>query len=245
MANVIRIKRKTTAGAPTTAQLAVGEFCYNTVDKTLSIKRDASNIDTFKLPADILANAALTGTPTAPNPPADDSTTKIATTSWVQGEISGSGGGDMMAATYDPGNVAADAFSMDNMVEGTTTKILTNTERTKLSGIEDGADVTDAANVAAAGAVMTTDTDASAFSFIVDEDTMTSNSDTLLPTQQSVKAYVDTSISNLVAAAPGALDTLNELAAALGDDPNFASTMTTSLAGKMDVDGEIDGGTIS
>lgn len=47
--------------------------------------------------------------------------------------------------------------------------------------------------------------------------------------------YVDTAVSNLVASAPGALDTLNELSAALGDDPNFATTITTALAGKADV----------
>ena len=39
--------------------------------------------------------------------------------------------------------------------------------------------------------------------------------------------YVDTAVSNLVDSAPGTLDTLNELAAALNDDANFASTITT------------------
>ena len=62
--------------------------------------------------------------------------------------------GDMLAATYDPTNVSWDAFSMDNMVEWATTKILTATERTKLTGIETGADVTDTANVTAAWALM-------------------------------------------------------------------------------------------
>lgn len=51
----------------------------------------------------------------------------------------GAGTGDMLAATYDPGAVAADAFSMTNMTEGTTNKIFTATERTKLSGIATGA----------------------------------------------------------------------------------------------------------
>lgn len=45
--------------------------------------------------------------------------------------------------------------------------------------------------------------------------------------------YVDAAIATLVDAAPGALDTLNELAAALGDDANFAATITTALAGKV------------
>lgn len=41
-------------------------------------------------------------------------------------------------------------------------------------------------------------------------------------------------IAALVDSSPGALDTLNELAKALGNDPNFATTMTNALAGKMD-----------
>lgn len=43
---------------------------------------------------------------------------------------------------------------------------------------------------------------------------------------------VTTAINNLVAAAPGALDTLDELAAALGDDANFATTVTNNIAAK-------------
>ena len=45
-------------------------------------------------------------------------------------------------------------------------------------------------------------------------------------------AQVDAKINALINGAPGALNTLNELAAALGDDSNFASTMTTALAAK-------------
>jgi hypothetical protein len=44
--------------------------------------------------------------------------------------------------------------------------------------------------------------------------------------------YVDTAISALVGSAPSTLNALNELASALGDDPNFATTMTNSLASK-------------
>ncbi|MER9839439.1 hypothetical protein NKJ28_31600 [Mesorhizobium sp. M0145] len=46
------------------------------------------------------------------------------------------------------------------------------------------------------------------------------------------KAEVNAAIAALVAAAPGTLDTLNELAAALGDDPNFATTIMALLGGK-------------
>jgi hypothetical protein len=51
------------------------------------------------------------------------------------------------------------------------------------------------------------------------------------------KGYVDTQVANLVDSAPGTLDTLNELAAALGDDPNFSTTITTSIATKLPLAG--------
>lgn len=59
----------------------------------------------------------------------------------------GGGGGDMLAATYDPTGVIGDAFDMDNMAEGTTNKIFTDVERTKLTGIEDGAQVNVGTNI--------------------------------------------------------------------------------------------------
>lgn len=46
------------------------------------------------------------------------------------------------------------------------------------------------------------------------------------------KLYIDTAINALVSSAPGLLDTLDELAQALGDDPNFAATVTASIATK-------------
>lgn len=55
------------------------------------------------------------------------------------------------------------------------------------------------------------------------------------PTQASVTAEISSAVNGLVDAAPATLDTLNELAAALGDDANFASTVTTALAGKAPV----------
>ena len=53
----------------------------------------------------------------------------------------------------------------------------------------------------------------------------------------ATKGYVDTQVSNLVDSAPGTLDTLNELAAALGDDPDFATTVTNSIATKLPLAG--------
>jgi hypothetical protein len=49
----------------------------------------------------------------------------------------------------------------------------------------------------------------------------------------ATQTYVDTAVNNLIDAAPGALDTLNELAAAIGDDANFATTITNTVNTKL------------
>ena len=50
----------------------------------------------------------------------------------------------------------------------------------------------------------------------------------------ATQTWVNTQLANLVDSAPATLDTLNELAAALGDDPNFATTISNQIAGKLD-----------
>lgn len=69
-----------------------------------------------------------------------------------------------------------------------------------------------------------------------DEDDMSSNSASHAATQQSIKAYVDAEVAGIVNSAPSALNTLDELAAALGDDANFATTTSTSLGNRLRVD---------
>lgn len=55
--------------------------------------------------------------------------------------------------------------------------------------------------------------------------------------------FVASAIANLIASAPGTMDTLNELAGALGDDPNFATSMTSLINSRL-ADGDIvDNGT--
>lgn len=53
------------------------------------------------------------------------------------------------------------------------------------------------------------------------------------------QAAVDTRVQLIVDAAPSALDTLNELAAALGDDPDFAGTITVALSNKQPLDSDL------
>jgi hypothetical protein len=61
----------------------------------------------------------------------------------------------------------------------------------------------------------------------------------------ATETYVGTAISNLIDTAPTTLDTLNELAAALGDDANFAGTVTTSLGLKAPLESPVFTGTVT
>jgi hypothetical protein len=148
MANIILIKGKTTAGAPSLAQLNVREMCFVIPDNAFYIKKDAGTI-VGPFGVDTVAAA-----------------------------------GDMTKAVYDTNNNGR-PDTADNSLQ--------------LGGV-------------AAASYATT-------------------------------ASVTAAISALVNSAPGALDTLNELAIALGNDPNFASTITASLATKLDGNSTIDGGT--
>ena len=64
-------------------------------------------------------------------------------------------------------------------------------------------------------------------------------------TDAATKGYVNTQIAAVVDSAPAALDTLNELAAALGDDANFATTVSTSIGTKVAKAGDSMTGALS
>lgn len=112
-------------------------------------------------------------------------------------------------------------LTQDDVGDGTTYKQYSATDKSKLAGIEAGADVTDATNVDAAGATMNSDTNVKMNSWVKDEDTMSSNDDTKVPTQQSVKAYVDAAI----AATKAALYPVGSIYANADDSTNPATLL--------------------
>lgn len=102
----------------------------------------------------------------------------------------GSGTGDMTAAVYDPANIE------EQLVGLTASQTITNktfdADNNTFSNFTLGAEVTGASTdlTDTANIVYVDDTDASGYSFVVDEDDMVSDLATKVPTQQSVKAYV-------------------------------------------------------
>ena len=102
--------------------------------------------------------------------------------------------------------------SADTIVDGTTNKAYTATEKNKLSAIQAGATANSS--------------DATLLNRANHTGTQTAS------TISDFTSAVNSIVQGVVGAAPTALDTLQELAAALGNDANFASTVTTQLAAK-------------
>ena len=111
---------------------------------------------------------------------------------------------------------------------------ISTTDATQLTieGFTNSADMTTAINTAETNANAYTDTRETAITSAYQAYADQSEADAITTSN----SYADTAIANLVDSAPATLDTLNELAAALGDDPNFATTVTNSIATKWTQD---------
>ena len=180
MATTLLHKRSsTTTAVPTTGDLALGEIAINDNDGKIFIeKNDGSpSIVTF-------------------NPVSDAAAT-------ILGNTSGTNSGDEVQATTSLEGVSqiataaeVDTGTADSGFAISPLALAGSALQSKVDGIEALADVTDATNVAAAGAVMESDTTTALMSFVIDEDTFASDLDTKVPTQQSVKAYVASQITS-------------------------------------------------
>lgn len=122
--------------------------------------------------------------------------------------------------------------SLDEITETTAKKIMTADERTKLSGIESGANKYTHPSSHPASMI----TESTTRRFVSDTEKATWNGKAELSDVSAAlneaKGYTDTEIAQLVASAPEALDTLQELAEALGEDPNFATTVMNEIGTK-------------
>ena len=172
-----------------------------------------------------------------------------------------------VSGTVDGRDVAADGTKLDGIESSATadqtaaeirtlvesasdSNVFTDADHTKLNGIETSATADQTADEIktlvgnASDSNVFTDADhakldalTTSNGVILNGVTATTQSAGDASTKVATTAYTDTAVSNLVDSSPGALNTLNELAAAIGDDANFSTTITNSIAGKLATNG--------
>jgi hypothetical protein len=233
MANVFRMKRRAAggaAGAP--AALKTTEIAYNEQDDTWYVgygddgNGNATSIRSFAGAGTFatLNAPALTGVPTAPTAAPGTNTTQIATTAFVQAAVGAAGGGDMLKSVYD----STDNGIVDNAEKLNNQAASYYLDRVNHTGAQAIATITGLQAALDAKAPLASP----ALTGVPTAPTAAPGTNT---TQISTTAFVQAAIAALINSAPGALDTLNELAASLGNDPNFATTITNALTGKADL----------
>lgn len=154
-------------------------------------------------------------------------------------EAASGGGGANLAATLSATQtiITSDSGTDATIPAADTTNagVMTKAMFDKLAGIEALADVTDAGNVGSTihGATAKT-TPVGA-----DEIALADSAASYALKRMTTTNFATYITGLIVDAAPGTLDTLNELANAIGDDANFAATMTTALAGKQPLDTDL------
>jgi len=239
-----------------TAQTVAGAKTFSVVPKS---SQDAaggtdlmrkSQIDTLLGAKAPLASPALTGTPTAPTPAGNDNSTKIATTAYVDSAVSSSAVealsdvGDVVISTPADHEVLAFDTASGDWINMTASEAgLAEAghghaigDVTGLQTALDGKSATGHGHAISDVTGLQADLDAKApiasptFTGAPAAPTPTGGDNT---TKIATTAFVQAAVSALIDAAPGTMDTLNELAAALGDDPNFATTITASIAEKL------------
>lgn len=200
--------------------------------KAVKAVMDATNL---KAP---LASPALTGIPTAPTAAPDNNSQQLANTAFVRAAISAlinsSPGvldtlGELAAALGNDANFAA------TMTTALAAKApLASPALTGVPTAPTAAKTVSSTQLATAAFVkaVVDDYATKASPALTGTPTAPTASTGTNTTQLATTAFVQAAVAALIDASPGALDTLNELAAALGDDPNFAATMTTALAAK-------------
>jgi hypothetical protein len=229
----VRIKvRRETGGAgdtPTTSDLEAYEIAQNTADKRLFGRDGSNNIFEFGINPTSLTTGAITasGTVTA------NSSLVSSNATFTGGTINGMVIGGSSAAAIT-GTVVTASTNFAGNITGNVTGNVTGNITGNISGdvtgnVTAGSGTSTFNNLVVNGTVDFTDT------------VLTNLASPSSDTDAATKGYVDTQLTNLVGGAPAALDTLNELAAALNDDAAFNTTITNSIATKL----PLAGGTMS
>lgn len=239
MASLLTIKKRVSGASGAPSALKTAELAWNMVDDTLyggygddgggnatSVKAlggQGAFVD--KTTAQTVAGKKTFSTVPASSQDASGGN-DLVRKSQMDAAIGAAGGGDMLKTTYDGNDDGkVDAADVADAVAwaGVTDKPLTfsPSAHTHATSEVTGLDAALAAKAPLASP---------AFTGTPTAPTAVGGTNT---TQIASTAFVQAAIAALIDGAPGAIDTLNELAAALGDDPNFATSVTNSINLKL------------
>ena len=232
MAKLLKLRRGTTSqhGSFTGAE---GEVTVDTDKETLVVHdgstagghpvaaEDMANVSSASIAGRLATDSIATSKIAAGALPTD---VTVASANIVNGTIINE---DVNASAAIAGTKVAPAFGSQNLsTSGTAaTGALTVTGNIAVSGTVDGVDVAMLGGLSSSSGVLTNGV------------TATTQSASDNSTKVATTAYTDTAISNLVDSSPAALNTLNELAAAIGDDANFSATVNNNIAAKLPLAG--------
>ena len=231
---VIVTKNSSTASAvPLTSDLVKGELAVNVTDKRIFTENASTAIVELGTNPSTLttATATVTGVLTANGTLA--SSNAVLTGGTVNSTPIGAttpstiAGTTVTASTGFTGGLTGDVTG--NVTGNLTGNVTGNVTGALTGNVTAASGTTTLTNLVVNGTVDFTNT------------ILTNLAAPVSATDAATKGYVDTAVSDVIAVAPAALDTLNELAAALGDDANFSTTVTNSIATKL----PLAGGTMS
>lgn len=219
------------------AAIALSKLATGALPSAITVA-SANLVDGTIVNADINASAAIAGTKISPSFTSDISITNAIprinfvdsgeNPDWEIGNINGAFRfrDTTNAATYMQINTDGHVDINGNLDVGAGIDVTGNIT---VTGTVDGVDIaalnTTVSNLSLSGSTLANGT------------TATTQAASDATTKIATTAFVGTAITNLIDSSPSALNTLNELAAALGDDANFSTTVTNSIATKLPLAG--------
>jgi len=229
MATIVTKNSSTASAVPTTSDLVQGELAVNVTDKRIFTENASTEIvELGTNPSSITtATANVTGTLTA------NGTFASSNAVITGGSINSTPIGASTPSTIVGSTITANTGFIGGLtgnVTGNVTGNLTGNVTGDLTGNVVGNVIAVTGTTTLNNLVVNGTADFTATK-LVNVSTPTAGTDA------ANKSYVDDTVAAVIDSAPAALDTLNELAAALGDDANFSSTITTSIATKLPLAG--------
>jgi hypothetical protein len=229
MATIVTKNSSTASAVPTTSDLVQGELAVNVTDKRIFTENASTQIvELGTNPSSITtATATVTGTLTA------NGTFASSNAVLTGGSINSTPIGATTPSTIVGSTVTANTGFVGGLtgnVTGNLTGNVTGNVNGNLTGNVTG-------NVTASSGTTTLNDLVVNGTADFTNTKLTNITTPTVGTDAANKSYVDDTVAAVIDSAPAALDTLNELAAALGDDANFAGTVTTALATKLPLAG--------